>query len=394
MANNSFDVIIVGAGAAGLMCAIHASYRGRKVLVIEKSKKAGRKILMSGGGRCNFTNLNTSVKNFLSENPSFCLSALKRYTPQDFVDWVDRHGIEYHEKAPGQLFCNDSSADIVNLLLTEVEWSGVEILYDTVIDDIHITSQDKPKVLSSRGTFTCDSVVIATGGLSIPSMGSSSFGYDIAKSFGLRVVEPRAGLVPLTLSAQDKEILIDLAGVSLPVEVSLNDIRFIEPMLVTHRGLSGPAMLQISNYWKPGDTISIQLVDSDFASQLKKLRSEKPRMNIENFLSSYLPKRFASLWCGLNQLSSPLQEYSNKDIEQIHLKLQQWKVSPAGTEGYKTAEVTLGGVDTTALSSKTFSVKEIPQLFFIGEVLDVTGQLGGYNFQWAWSSGFCAAQYV
>ncbi len=391
---SDFDVIIIGAGAAGLMCAATAGYRGRRVLVIDHANKPGKKILMSGGGRCNFTNLNSTPANFLSDNPHYCISALKRYTPQDFLDLVDRHGIEYEEKAPGQLFCRDSAKDIQTMLLTECQWAGAELRLKTEITAID-EAGDGYRLSTSAGKLRCQSLVVATGGLSIPTMGASGFGYQIARQFGLEVLPTRAGLVPFTLHPELKEPLSPLSGTSWPVDVSCHNQHFREPMLVTHRGLSGPAMLQISSYWQPGDELSINLLPAcQIRDDLLALRSQKPQSTIAQYLARHLPKRFAQIFNDLNQWQGPLQNCSNADIEAMATVLGNWTIKPAGTEGYRTAEVTLGGVDTRQLSSRTMAALDRPNLYFIGEVVDVTGHLGGHNFQWAWASGVAAGQDV
>lgn len=385
-----YDVIIIGAGAAGLMCAATAGYRGRKVLVVDHADKPGKKILMSGGGRCNFTNLNSTPANFLSHNPHYCISALKRYTPQDFLDLVDRHGVEHEEKAPGQLFCKNSAKDILNVLLTECEWAGAEIRMNTSVSRVQPLDSGY-NLKTSRGTLSCESLVIATGGLSIPTMGATGFGYDLAKQFGLNLLPTRAGLVPFTLHAELKLQLAPLSGISCPVDASCQKQHFREPMLVTHRGLSGPAMLQISSYWQPGDDIHINLLPAQkIQDDLFRLRNDKPQSTVAQYLSQHLPKRFAQAFNELQGWNRPLQEYRSQELEKIAATLGNWTIKPAGTEGYRTAEVTLGGVDTTQLSSKTMAVLEKPDLYFIGEVVDVTGHLGGHNFQWAWASGVAA----
>lgn len=385
-----YDVIIIGAGAAGLMCAATAGYRGRRVLVIDHANKPGKKILMSGGGRCNFTNLNSTPANFLSDNPHFCISALKRYTPQHFLELVDRHGVEYEEKTPGQLFGKHSAKDILNVLLTECEWAGADIRLKTRIGDITETP-DGFHLATGSGSVTADSLVVACGGLSIPTMGASGFGYDIARQFGLTVLPTRAGLVPFTLHPELKEQLAPLSGISCEVDVSCRHEHFREPMLVTHRGLSGPSMLQISSFWQPGDGLAINLLPPCPVQQdLLDLRKNRPQATVAHYLAQYLPKRFATAFNDLHGWTGPLQGYKNSDIEQVATTLSQWVIKPAGTEGYRTAEVTLGGVDTRQLSSRTMATLERPNLYFIGEVVDVTGHLGGHNFQWAWASGVAA----
>ncbi|MCM0611388.1 NAD(P)/FAD-dependent oxidoreductase [Marinobacter sediminum] len=387
---SDYDVIIIGAGAAGLMCAAAAGYRGRRVLVIDHANKPGKKILMSGGGRCNFTNLNSTPANFLSDNPHYCISALKRYTPQDFLELVERHGVEHEEKAAGQLFCKDSAKDILNVLLTECEWAGAEIRLKTSVSRVQATESGY-QLATSAGTLTCESLIVASGGLSIPTMGATGFGYEIAKQFGLRVLPTRAGLVPFTLHPELKEQLSPLSGISCPVDVTCHHQHFREPMLVTHRGLSGPSMLQISSYWQQGDELSINLLPANqIHEDLLSLRKQKPQSTVAHYLGQHLPKRFAQAYNDLHGWSGPLQGYKNSDLEQVTQALGQWTIKPAGTEGYRTAEVTLGGVDTRQLSSKTMAVLERPNLYFIGEVVDVTGHLGGHNFQWAWASGVAA----
>jgi predicted Rossmann fold flavoprotein len=391
---SNYDVIIIGAGAAGLMCAATAGYRGRRVLVLDHANKAGKKILMSGGGRCNFTNLNSTPANFLSGNPHFYISALKRYTPQHFLELVERHGIEHEEKAAGQLFCRDSSKEIVNLLLTECEWAGAEVRLETDITGVEDRAGGY-RVKTGAGSFRCESLVVACGGLSIPTMGATGFGYELARQFGLEVLPTRAGLVPFTLHPELKTRLAPLSGVSCPVDVACGGEHFREPMLVTHRGLSGPAMLQISSFWQPGDSLSIDLLpEQDANTELLARRAAKPQSTVAQYLGEWLPKRVAQAFNDINGWKGPLQEYRNGDIEKVATTLNQWQLKPAGTEGYRTAEVTLGGVDTRQLSSKTMAVTERPNLFFIGEVVDVTGHLGGHNFQWAWASGVAAGNAV
>ncbi|MFW5825351.1 MAG: NAD(P)/FAD-dependent oxidoreductase [Marinobacter sp.] len=386
----TYDVVIVGAGAAGLMCAATAGYRGRRVLLIDHAPRPGRKILMSGGGRCNFTNLNSTPANFLSENPHFCISALKRYTPQDFLELVERHGIGHEEKAAGQLFCSTGARDILDMLLTECEWAGVELRLKTTVEAV-TRSGTGYQLRTSRGVMDCQSLVIATGGLSIPTMGATGFGYDIARQFGLSIRPTRAGLVPFTLAPELKQQLAPLAGTSCPVEVRCNGEHFREPMLITHRGLSGPAMLQISSFWRPGDPLSIDLMPGQQPlRELTGLKTHQPTLTLERYLTQSLPKRFARAFAGLQHWSGPLQGYRQADLEEIARTLSSWTLYPAGTEGYRTAEVTLGGVDTSQLSSKTMAVRDLPGLFFIGEVVDVTGHLGGHNFQWAWASAVAA----
>ncbi|XKH61809.1 NAD(P)/FAD-dependent oxidoreductase [Halomonas sediminis] len=387
----TYDVVVVGAGAAGLMCALTAGYAGRRVLVVDHANKAGKKILMSGGGRCNFTNLATTPKHFTSANPSFCISALKRYRPEHFVELVERHGVEYVEKAPGQLFCATSAKEIVALLLTECEWAGVTVQLKTRIDRVERQGEGM-RLVTSSGKVDAGAVVVASGGLSVPSMGASGFGYDIARQFGIEVTPTRPGLVPFTLSDPWKARAAELSGLSLPVAVSCQGKRFEEPLLFTHRGLSGPAMLQISSVWQPGESLEIDLLPGESVfEQLCLARRETPKRQLATWLGERFPKRLAQALLGWypdpGLAGGTLAECSNATLQAWAERLNQWQIKPAGTEGWRTAEVTLGGVDTNAISSRTFEVKALPQLRFIGEVLDVTGELGGYNFQWAWASG-------
>lgn len=389
-----YDTIIIGAGAAGLMCAATAGYRGRKVLVVDHANKPGKKILMSGGGRCNFTNLNSTPANFLSANPRFCISALKRYTPHQFVELVERHGVEYEEKAPGQLFGRHSSKAILDVLLTECDWAGVTLRMETAVTAIRPLAQGF-ELNTTAGRLFASALVIATGGLSIPTMGATGFGYQVAEQFGLNLLPTRAGLVPFTLHPELKDRLSELAGISCPVEVTCRKTSFREPMLVTHRGLSGPAMLQISSFWQPGDALSINLLpDHQLPDELIRQRREQPGATLSRFLSQQLPKRFGQAFCQLNGWDGPLQGFSNQDLDTVASTLSQWTIKPAGTEGYRTAEVTLGGIDTRQLSSRTMAANARQDLFFIGEVVDVTGHLGGHNFQWAWASGVAAGEAV
>jgi len=388
------DVVIIGAGASGLMCAATAAYRGRRVVVLDHANKAGKKILMSGGGRCNFTNMDAAPKHFLSANPHFCISALRRYSSQDFVDLVDRHGLDYVEKTPGQLFCEHSAKDLLDILLTELEWSGAELKLNTKIYNVDYQNE-QTIIKTNKGDFACDSLVIATGGLSIPTMGASGFGYDIAKQVGHDILPTRASLVPITVQPDRKTQLAELSGIACDIEASANGTSFKEPMLFTHRGVSGPAILQITNFWQPGEELAINLAPELTLESLQAIRQNTPKKSFEGVLSSQLPKRLVELikeqfpW--LNERSA---QTSNEQIESLHAYLSHFDIAPNGTEGYRTAEVTLGGVDTNEVSSKTFESNKQKGLYFIGEVLDVTGWLGGYNFQWAWASGFCAGQHV
>lgn len=389
-----YDVIIIGAGAAGLMCALEAGARGRKVLILEKSNKVGKKILMSGGGRCNFTNRQVSPSHFISHNKHFCKSALSRYTPSDFIAMVERHHIAYFEKTLGQLFCEDKSSRIVDMLMTECVKNKVTIKLHQTVNSIKKVN-DCFLVQSNQELYESQSLVIATGGLSIPSLGSSSFGYKIAEQFGLKVYPLRAGLVPFTLHTQDKERFEGLSGISVESLIRCNQGSFQENVLFTHRGLSGPAILQISSYWFPGDDVSITfLPEIDLSNEIQKAKRDFPNSHLRTVLSNYLPKRLLNVFCDVTSLDKPLKQLSHKDILSNVNALQHWTIKPNATEGYRTAEVTLGGVDCDELCSKHFEAKRVSGLFFIGEVVDVTGWLGGYNFQWAWSSGWSAGQVV
>ena len=385
-----YDVIIIGAGAAGLFCAMTAGKRGRKVLVLEHNAQVGRKILISGGGRCNFTNREVKAENFISRNPHFCKSALARYSPNDFVELVEQHRIEFYEKKLGQLFCVESAWQIVEMLLTECRKAKVEIR--TACSVNRVEKNEAFEVATNQGKFTCQSVVVATGGLSFPKIGATDFGYRIAEQFGLKIVETRASLVALA-SAKSAQNFKKLAGVSVDANVSCGKHSFRENILFTHRGLSGPAVLQISNYWQTGKAVSIDLSPTtDVLTLLQKNRESK--QNLDNFLSRILPNRFAEIYTAENLPNKPINQLSNQDIENIAAKLNEWRVEFGDTEGYDKAEVTLGGVSTDELSSQTMAAKKVENLYFIGEVVDVTGWLGGYNFQWAWSSGFAAGQAV
>ncbi|WNK21588.1 NAD(P)/FAD-dependent oxidoreductase [Halomonas piscis] len=377
------------------MCAARAGYAGRRVLLVDHAKKAGKKILMSGGGRCNFTNTATAPQHFYSQNPHFCISALKRYSPGDFIELVERHGVEYVEKAPGQLFCAISARDIVRVLLTECEWAGVEVRLGTRVERVERLGEGM-RLATSLGKVDAGAVVVATGGLSIPTMGATGFGYDLARQFGLEVLPTRAALVPFTLGEPWKARAAALSGVSLDVRVACNGRAFAEPMLFTHRGLSGPAMLQISSVWRPGEALCVDLLPGEDAeAALRQARRVTPKRQLSTWLGERLPKRVAQAlgeWYAGAASHAPLAEYSNAAIAAWAERLNRWTLRPAGTEGWRTAEVTLGGVSTDALSSKDFSVSGLPQLRFIGEVLDVTGELGGFNFQWAWASGVACGQ--
>ncbi len=385
-----FDVVIIGGGAAGLMCAFTAGARGRRVLVIEHSNRIGKKILMSGGGRCNFTNLHTTPANFLSGNPHFCKSALARYTPQDFIALVQKHRIRYHEKELGQLFCDDSASDIVELLRAECERAGVRIVVKCTVADIAKTEAGFALDTSS-GQVAATALVIASGGLSIPTLGATGFGYDIARQFGHDLRPTRAALVPFTLGGTERERCAALSGVSLPVRVRCRGVEFTGAMLFTHRGISGPALLQISSYWAPGEVLDVDLLPGiDARDWLQACRRARPDASLHTVLATVLPKRFAQDLCVHELSSRPLKQHSPPELVAVADRLAHWPLRPAGTEGYRTAEVTLGGVDTNGLSSATMASKIVPGLYFIGEVVDVSGQLGGFNFQWAWASGHAA----
>ena len=388
-----FDVIIVGAGAAGLMCAMTAGRRGRRVLVLDHANKVGKKILMSGGGRCNFTNMYCAPENFICSNPHFVKSALSRYTPWHFIELVEQHQIPYHEKKLGQLFCDNSSKDIVQMLLAECDAVGVTIQTDSPVKVLH-TGEVK-QLQTPQGRMECDSLVIATGGLSIPKMGATGFGYELARRLNIPVLPTRAGLVPVVLDDHKLKPLVDLSGIAVDTVTETDSCSFRENILFTHRGLSGPAILQASSYWQPGDAITINLFpDIDLSDFLTQMRREKPKTALKTLLAEQLTRRVAQLWCEQWLEDKPVGQLSDSDIEQVVSHCQPWTVKPSGTEGYRTAEVTLGGIDTDALSSKTMACKDHPGVYFIGEVVDVTGHLGGHNFQWAWASGHAAGEYV
>ena len=384
------DVLVIGAGAAGLMCAFTAGQRGRIVQVIDHANKPGKKILMSGGGRCNFTNTGTTAGNFISANPHFCKSALARYTPGDFIEMVERHRIAYHEKELGQLFCDVSSKQIVRMLLDECAAAGVQARTDCGVERIE-RGADGFRVQTAQGQFHCASLVVATGGLSIPSMGASGFGYEVARQFGHEVLPTRAGLVPLTLSGKHQERFADLSGVALPVEARCNGRSFRNFMLVTHRGVSGPAILQISSYWQPGDELRLDLLpDRDAGDWLRAMKRERGASELRTVLAEVMPKRMAQRLCEHWLPDRPVRQLDEPQLKQAAALLADFPLVASGTEGYRTAEVTLGGVDTRKVSSATMESQLVPGLHFVGEVLDVTGWLGGYNFQWAWASGHAA----
>ncbi len=390
---NHFDVIVIGAGASGLMCALTAGKRNRKVLLIDHSEKVGKKILISGGGRCNFTNITVDPNNFLSNNPHFCKSALSRFTQHDFINLVEKYNIPYHEKELGQLFCDNKSVEIVNLLLKECEIGEVTIHTSCSVQSIE--KKNNFTVGTDLGDFESESLVIASGGLSIPKIGATSFGYNIAHQFGVNIIPCKPGLVPLLLSDRTLKTIGDLAGVSAEAIVTCKGQSFTGSILFTHKGLSGPAILQISNYWNEGEEISINFLPGvDLDELIKNWKSEKPKVELKNLISTLLTKRIAHRFLNLFHDDTPVNQYNEKEISEIAKTFHQWRVIPSGTEGFGKAEVTVGGIDTNELSSKTFECKKVSGLYFIGEVVDVTGWLGGYNFQWAWSSGYCAGQFV
>jgi predicted Rossmann fold flavoprotein len=385
----TFDVIILGAGAAGLICAIEAGKRGRSVAVLERAERIGKKILISGGGRCNFTNLHCRPENFISANPHFAKSALARYTPADFIGLVEKHGIAYHEKTLGQLFCDGSAQQVVAMLEGECRKAGVQIFTNVKIKEV--AHEDGFTIRAGEANFNGDSLVVATGGLSIPKMGATSFGYELARQFGLKIVDTRPALVPFTFNKEDSAHFCDLAGVSAEVIASSGRQQFREKLLVTHRGLSGPAILQISSYWKPQQPITVDLApDRELTAALRDPRARRDLAAAKNAFRDALPHRLADRWLDLH----PPDGWSNHALEELEHRAHNWQITPEGTEGYAKAEVTAGGVDTNELSAKTMESKRVAGLYFIGEVVDVTGHLGGFNFQWAWASGYCSGQAV
>ena len=389
-----FDVVIIGAGAAGMMCAIEAGKRGRKVLLVDHAKRIGEKIRISGGGRCNFTNINSNPNKFISSNPNFCISALKQYTQNDFIGLINRHHIKFHEKKLGQLFCDESSKQIIDMLLHECKISNVILKNETPVLAVS-KIDDKYHIKSEAEEYLCESLVIATGGLSIPKIGATDFGYKIAKQFHINVIEQEPGLVPLTFQDLLLNKCKNLAGLSLEAVVSFQKKSFEEGMLFTHRGLSGPSILQISSYWKLGKDIQINLAPTkDIHMLLEERKLSNPKQDVTSIISEFIPKRLALSLCEDLKVSGRIADLSKKIIEIVSKSINQWKINPIGTEGYRTAEVTLGGVDTKELSSKTMMSNNNEGLYFIGEVVDVTGHLGGYNFQWAWSSGYVSGQHV
>ncbi|WP_192508975.1 BaiN/RdsA family NAD(P)/FAD-dependent oxidoreductase [Pseudoalteromonas aurantia] len=390
-----FDVVVIGAGAAGLMCAAQAGYRGRKVAVVDMGKKPGRKILISGGGRCNFTNEGASPSQYLCGNPHFVKSCLSRYTQHDFIELVDRHGLAYHHKTLGQLFCDNSAQDIVDILMTECEWAGVEHFLRSEVLSVEAQPEGGYVVTTSEQQFNCASLVVAAGGLTMPKLGATPIGYKIAEQFGLSVLPTMAALVPFTLHDHDKTRFEGLSGVSIACDVSSEDgTVFKENILFTHRGLSGPAILQISSFWRAGQAVTINLLpDLNLSDTIHQWRAEQGSKSLKNSLSTLLPKRFIEILITEQAIpDKALNQLSHTEIEAVANYIHNWTIKPNGTEGYRTAEVTLGGVDTDELSSKTFEAKKAEGLYFIGEVTDVTGWLGGYNFQYAWSCGFAAGQ--
>jgi predicted Rossmann fold flavoprotein len=389
ISHGEYDVIILGAGAAGLMCAATASAHGKRVLLCDHADKAGKKILISGGGRCNFTNLYTSADNFLSQNTHFCKSALSRFTQYDTIDMFDNYGITWHEREYGQLFCDDSAKQVVEMLLQRCNQGGVDIALHCDVQSVN--KGELFKVVTSLGDVKAPSLVVATGGLSIPKMGATGLGYDIARQFGLNIIDTKAGLVPFRLTGDTDEALKTLAGISLPVSMRCNGRAFSEAMLFTHRGISGPVVLQISSYWRAGESIAVNLLpDINVKEWLVEQCQNKGKQYVRTVLTELLPKRLVLHWCAQYIPDKPLQELSHHDLDTIANQLHAWQLKPAGTEGYRTAEVTVGGVDTACLSSQTMQARDIQGLYFIGEVVDVTGHLGGFNFQWAWASGYAA----
>jgi predicted Rossmann fold flavoprotein len=389
---DQFDVVVIGAGAAGMMCAIEAGKRGQRVLVVDHATAAGEKIRISGGGRCNFTNIHAGPENFLSQNPGFCISALRRYTPEDFIALIERHGIAYHEKTLGQLFCDGSARQIIDLLLAEMARHSVVLRLETEVQRVEHTGDGFALAIEDRGV-SAGAVVIATGGKSIPKMGATGYGYEIAAQFGVRVTPTRPALVPLTLDPATLDRLKTLAGVAVDAVVTSGKTRFEEAMLFTHRGLSGPAILQISSFWREGAEIEIDLAPGlEIFETLRRARAEHGRQALQTVLSQHLPRRLAQAIAETEDAKGNVADASDKLLRRLATAIHAWRIKPAGSEGYRTAEVTLGGIDTRDLDSRTMATKSVPGLYFIGEAVDVTGWLGGYNFQWAWASGWCAGQ--
>ncbi len=389
------DTIIIGAGAAGLICAIEAAKSGKKILLLDKAEKPAQKIRISGGGKCNFTNINVSADNYISENPHFCKSALKRYGARDFIEMVEKYNINYHEKTLGQLFCNNKAQDIIDMLLTECRKYDITIITKSNVEKISKEKDNQFKISTNNKIYKTKIVVIATGGLSIPKMGSTDFAYKVAKQFGLRVVEPTAALVPLVFDGDELEKMKKLSGISVNASVCCGKICFREGLLFTHRGLSGPSILQISSYWKKGKEIIINLCpDHNIIDILIDNKLKNPKKKVSSIINEYLPKRLTEQIIENMNLNKKIAEISNKRLEDLANRINKWSIIPRGTEGFKTAEVTKGGIDTAELSSKTFECKKVTGLYFIGEAIDVTGHLGGYNFQWAWSSGYSCGQSI
>jgi predicted Rossmann fold flavoprotein len=385
------NVIVIGAGASGLMCAIEAGKRGRSVLVLDHAESVGKKIHVSGGGRCNFTNLHMDPEKYNSLNPHFCKSALARFTPQDFISMLDRYHIQYYEKEKGQLFCRKNSLEVLRMLREEAEKAGVQMRLKCKVSDV--VKEERFRVMTSQGMFDSESLVVATGGLSFPGLGASGLGHRIARLFGLHVTPLSPGLVPFEFNRDDLKIFGTLSGISLPVRVSCRGREFLGEMLFTHQGLSGPAMLQVSSFWKPGDILIIDLLPDKDALEIFRDR-HRSRTEMHNLLAELFPRRFSRTWCDLHVSSKPLCQYTDKELMEIAGQLHNWEVKPRGTQGYEKAEITVGGVDTHELSSKTMESRKVRGLFFVGEVIDVTGQLGGYNLHWAWASGYVAGQYA
>ena len=386
------DAVIIGAGAAGLMCAISAAEQGKQVYLLDHANKAGKKILISGGGRCNFTNMYTEPGNYLSNNPHFCKSALNRYTPWDFIAEVDKASLPWHEKKLGQLFSDNKSQAVLAMLLDRCEEVGVNIVLNHSVDSVDkINGQFI--ITNTTTSYQCHALVIATGAMSFPTMGATDFGHRLAKKFGLKVTHTYPGLVPFTFDGAEKKQFQGLSGISIDTDIEVNNVHFRENILFTHKGLSGPAVLQISSYWKPGDKVTVRCIpDVDMASILKDTQQTQPNKHLHTILQTWLPLSVLQCLCDNIDLQKPLHSYKHSQLQEIARLIQHWQFIPSGTEGYKKAEVTCGGVDTDEISSKTFETKKVPGLYFIGEVLDVTGQLGGFNFQWAWASGFCCGQ--
>ena len=385
------DVIVVGAGASGLMCAIEAGKRGRSVVVLDHAESEGKKIRISGGGRCNFTNVQMVPEKYYSLNPHFCKSALARFTPHDFIAMLEKYHIQYYEKEKGQLFCRKNSLDVLRMLREEAEKAGVATRLKCKVTDVG--KEEHFRVITNQGMFESESVVVATGGLSYPDLGATGLGHRIARLFGLRVTPLNPGLVPFEFNRNDLKIFGGLSGISLPVRVRCRDREFQGKMLFTHQGLSGPAMLQASSYWKPGDVLTVDLLPDQNALEIFRDR-HRSRTEMHNLLAELFPRRFSRAWCDLHVSSKPLCQYTDRELVELAGQLHNWEVRPQGTQGYDKAEVTVGGVDTDELSSKTMESRKVPGLYFVGEVIDVTGQLGGYNLHWAWASGYVAGQYA